>query len=84
MLWLNKAAFDALPYAERPVVTVCPHRAITDVNSYHLKMCGSLPNCRWANNIIDSDAPPICQASELPWFVTYRLTINDEQPNITT
>jgi len=50
------------------MVKVSPHCAITGVIYYHLEVCSSLPNCRRINNIIDSVAPSICQASELPWL----------------
>jgi len=66
MLWLNKTAIDVQPYVQWPMVKVSPHRAVAGVIYYHLEMCNNLPNCRWANNIIDNVAPPIFQANELP------------------
>jgi hypothetical protein len=47
-----------------------PHCAVVGVIYYHFEVCSNLPNCRWANNIINNATPPICQTSELPWFVT--------------
>jgi hypothetical protein len=61
-----------------------PHCALANVIYYHLEMCNNLPNYKWANNIIDNAMPPICQASELPWFITKCLAIEDEQPSATT
>jgi hypothetical protein len=74
MLGFNKIVIDVQLLVQRPVVRVFPHRAVAGVIYYHLEVCNSLPNFKWANS----------QASELPWFGTRCMAIKDEQPNITT
>jgi hypothetical protein len=34
-----------------------PHRTVASVIYYHFKVCSNLPNCKWANNIIDNVMP---------------------------
>jgi hypothetical protein len=37
-----------------------PHYVVAGDIYYHLEVCNNLLNYKWANNIINNAAPPIC------------------------